>query len=172
MAELVLPTTKDALKEELQHWKAKYEGAATRARNWADQNSEMLETVANYGGAVVTGPVSAAGTGFLETRFPNKDGTMLSLGPIPLPLVVGATALTGSLFVKNRIAKGQALAVVASNVGLWAGTVGRGYGAAALAKKKKEKKSGTEGTEIGATANAALPNGSDWSAEEKALLGL
>jgi len=177
MADLVLPQTKEALKDEVAKWRDKAERASKSAGRWAEENAELVQTVAAYGGAMVTGPVSAGATGYLETRFPNKDGTMLSLGPIPLPLVVAGLGLAGSVAVKNPVGRFQLLSVVSSNMGLWTGTVGRGYGATARAKKlkdesKKAAKSGTAGVEIGASAHSSLPAGSDWSQEERALLGL
>lgn len=175
MADFIMPQTKDALSEELLRWKTKADAAATRARNFAEENREVLTTVAAYAGAIGTGPVTAGVTGYLETRFPNKDGTMMSLGPLPLPLVVAGSGLAASFVLESPIAKNQALMVTASNTGLWAGTMGRGYGAAARAKKEKEKAASgtaTEGTAlIGQTTRAALDDQA-WSPEERALLGL
>lgn len=163
-----MPTTKSALEDELLRWKGKAENLSRRASAWADQNRETIETVAQYAGAVITGPVTSAATGYLETRFPNKDGSMMSLGPLPLPLVVAGTGLGASFFLDDPIAKSQALSVVASNTGLWTGTMGRGYGAAARAKKEGTTTSSTEGSEIGRSSGGS----SEWSAEERALLGL
>lgn len=175
MAEYILPQTKDALAEELLRWRRTAESAATRAKNFAEENREVLTTVAAYAGAIATGPAVAGLTGYLETRFPNKDGTMLSLGPLPLPLVVAGSGLAASFVLDDPIAKGQALSVVASNTGLWAGTMGRGYGAAARAKKEKEKAASgtaTEGTMIGAATSTRVLKDDTWSPEERALLGL
>jgi hypothetical protein len=175
MAEpFMLPTTKSALEDELLRWKGKYELAKTSVRNSLEANRETVTTVAAYGGAVVTGPITAAATGYVETRFPNKDGSMLSLGPIPLPLMVAGAGLGASFFFDDPIAKTQALSVTSSNVGLWAGTMGRGYGAAARLKKEKEKAgtSTTEGTAIGHASPRGSSTSSEWSTEERALLGL
>ena len=175
MADYILPQTKDALADELLRWRRTAESAATRAKNFAEENREVITTVAAYAGAVATGPLVAGLTGYLETRFPNKDGTMMSLGPLPLPLVVAGSGLAASFVLDDPIAKSQALSVVAANTGLWTGTMGRGYGAAARAKKEKEKAASgtaTEGTTmIGATASTRAI-GNDWNAEERALLGI
>lgn len=93
-------------------------------------------------GATVTGPVVAGSVGYLETRFPAKDGSRMALGPVPLSALIGTAATIASI-VPWKGAE-QMSYVAAANFGLSAGTLMRGYGAAARAKALAAKKSGTK----------------------------
>lgn len=140
---------------------------ASRAKGEADKAEEergtAMATLSRTVAATVTGPASAALTGYIETRFPNKDGNRMSLGPVPLPVVIGTTALAGSFFIWGN----QLSHIAAANYGLAAGTLGRGYGVIGLAKSKKKAGSGGVGE-----SHTYDEGSAGWSDEEREVLGL
>lgn len=141
----------------------------SRASKLADEHSEFIESANEVIAATVTGPGTAAALGYLETRVPNKDGTRLSLGPVPLGVLTGGATMVTSMFVP-RLARTHLRIVSASHFGLVAGTYGRGYGALHLAQAKKKKaakgKIAGEISEVGQEA----ANDDVWSDAELALL--
>ena len=124
------------------------------------EGEKLATTLGRTLGASVTGPATAGLTGFIEGRVRNKDGTMLSLGPVPLPVCVGVPALVGSVF--DHFLSNQLAFVASAQFGLAAGTLGRAYGTAARIKKGE-----TVATSDRATG---LVQGDDWSEEERELL--
>ena len=141
-------------KESIARSLARAEGVAAREES---EKSEILSAANEYAAAGLTGPLSAGGVGFIETRFPNKDGSRLSLGPIPLPVVTGLVPMAVAPFTPSGVATHLRI-VGAAHWGLAAGTYGRGWGAMRRAEVLKKK------------GGATTTEGEDWSAEELELL--
>lgn len=138
--------------------------ASNKVERTEEEKAEILELLGRTAGATVVGPGVSAIVGFIETRWPNKDGTPLSLGPVPLSVVIGAPMLIGSLF--PWVGAKQMSYVACALFGGASYRLGHAYGAVsrvkALAKKKGLKISGEDGHEaIGAE---------EWTEEERALL--
>lgn len=133
-------------------------------------------------GAVGTGPLSAGATGYLETRFPSRDGSPLSLGPVPLSGVIGTLATVGAAL--PWAGAEQSSYVAASNLGLAAGTLGRKAGIAGRAKSllKQVPTAAREAVRISGDGHEGLGYGFDqeehveaedeWSPAERELLGV
>lgn len=131
--------------ESLQRAKA----SASRA---AEQVGEQVLSVA--GGGVAWG--AAAAVGVAETRWRNKDGSPLSLGPVSLGLAAGTLLLgTSTVYDPGGMISAAAYGALASD-GV---TRGRGWGVAWRAKSSAPKVGG-----IGAYGVDAL------SDEELAML--
>ena len=87
----------------------------------------------------ITALSTAAAVGVVEARVRNKDGTPLSLGPVPAHLMVG-TALTITSFFANPF--GQVSSAADGCLGAYGATMGRGWGNAWRAKAGGTKVSG------------------------------
>ena len=165
--------TKDALATALASAENKLSRATGKAAALYEENQVLFDRVLDFGGSVFIGPLSALGVGFLETRYPNKDGTAMSLGPVPLPVVLSALCTVGAMFSPWQVLNSQLHYITASNLGLYAGSLGRGYGVERRAKALKG--SATEGVGWlpagnGDQPTSALGVGEEWSPEERALL--
>ena len=104
----------------------------------AERSAHFRSLVGRGVGSLVTGPATAGVVGYLETRFPSKDGSRMSLGPVPLSALAGIGAAAAS--VVPWVGAHQMSYVAAANFGLAMGTLARGYGAADRAKSIADKK--------------------------------
>lgn len=116
-----------------------------RAKAQALEIGERVADVAGEGLAMATG----AAIGAAEGRFRNKGGAPLSLGPIPLPLVVATTATIAGVATGRRAFNYAA----AGALGAFGYRLGNAYGTKLLAKSGRKGVSGI-GEEWGALSDA------------------
>ena len=100
--------------------------ARAQASRLDSQKSSGQQTIARAFGSGLLGPSSALATGWVEGKFRNRDGSHLSLGPIPLSVLVAGLAQGAGIFFPQ--ATGPLSYVTAANLGLAAGTLGREHG--------------------------------------------
>lgn len=127
MAEDLMTKSKTALARQVDRLKsaARRDGASMEAFG-----TKVADTLGNG-----TAWATAALVGVVEGRFRNKDGSPLSLGPVPLPLL-GVAGLTGLAWFWNPA--GQVSYASAGLAGYHGGTMGRGWGTAWRAKRGVE----------------------------------
>lgn len=113
------------------------QGSIKRAKNATENLGGKVERL--IGGATAT--ATGFGIGYIETSVRNKDGTPMSLGPLPLALAVGGALSLGALFFDPM---GQVSAAAAGAMGAYGATMGRGAAMKAAADKVKPKVSGQE----------------------------
>lgn len=110
--------------------KATLAAALHRARAQASrldaQRSSGQDVIARAFGSALLGPSTALVTGLTEGKFRNRDGSYLSLGPVPLSVLVSGMAQLAGVFFPD--AARPLSYVTAANLGLAAGTLGREYG--------------------------------------------
>lgn len=123
-----------------------------RQKTLAQHAGEKIEAL--VGG--VTASAAGFAVGYVETSVRNKDGTPMSLGPVPLALAVGGALSMVGLFFNPA---GQVSAAANGALGAYGATMGRG---AAL---KSSAKKGT-----GVTTSGDEIVGADWSDAEAELL--
>jgi hypothetical protein len=105
-----------------------------RARSQALEMGERISDVIGEGLALATG----AAVGAAEGRFRNKDRSPLSLGPVPLPVVVAVTSSVAGVMTGRRSFN----YVAAGALGAWGYRLGQGWGAKQLAKSGRKGVSG------------------------------
>lgn len=112
------------------------------ARGRERKASETVKAVAIMAGGSAAGVASSGLVGFIEGRFRNKDGSMISLGPVSLPATVATLSSIASvgLFAAGMPgASAVAAHVTSANAGLATGTWARAQGA--LRRQKVADKS-------------------------------
>lgn len=117
--------------------------SANRAMTkFAKENQRLVTIVLSVGGQGISGLLVGL-TGYLERRFPMKDGTPMSFGPLPLTMVGGITTTIASALLAPGIGQNLLSHTAAGFWGAVGATYGRLWGATAKAKadaKKKGKK--------------------------------
>ncbi len=102
--------------------------AVTRLQASKDRQkreAQSMGTKLSHAIGGITAGATAAAVGIAEGRFRNRDGTPLSVGPIPLPLAAGAAALGLSWWWNPG---NQVSAAYAGCMGAYAVSIGRGWG--------------------------------------------
>ena len=107
----------------------------SRQRNLAKAAGEKIETLV---GNVTAGAVGF-GIGYIETAIRNKDGTPMSLGPVPLALAVGTSLSLVSMFWNPA---NQVSSASCGAIGAYGATMGRGFALKQAEKKTGQKVSG------------------------------
>lgn len=108
-----------------------------RQRSLAEMASAKVTSLA--GG--VTAAASGFAIGYAETSIRNKDGTPMSLGPLPLALAAGVALKMTALFFDPAQ---QVSAAANGALGAYGATMGRGAALKAEAKKGGQVKTGAE----------------------------
>ena len=101
-----------------------------RERNRSEALGEKVLSV--LGG--VTATATGFGIGYVESKVRNKDGTPMSIGPVPLAMAVGVGATITSLFFDPA---GQVSAAAHAAMGAYGSTVGRGFAMKSAASTPK-----------------------------------
>lgn len=119
-----LTETREALE------RAQARASALRSATKAAQARATDAGIALAGTALGAG--TAAAVGFAEGRFTNRDGSPLSLGAVPLPVVTGTVASLGG--IAAILAGAPQIGAIANlcaaaHYGLAAGSYARGVGA-------------------------------------------
>jgi hypothetical protein len=102
------------------------------ARGRERKASETVKAVAVMAGGGAAAAVSAGLVGFIEGRVRNKDGSMISLGPVSLPAAVATLSglATAGMFAAGMPIGSQiASHITSANAGLATGTWARAQGA-------------------------------------------
>lgn len=134
-------------KNELLRRATSLQASIRRERNRSEAlGDKVLNTL---GG--VTAAATGFGIGYLEAKVRNKDGTPMSVGPVPLALAAGGALSLTALFFDPA---GQVSAAACGALGAYGSTVGRGYAMKAAASAPR-----VSGEQI-----------VGWSDEEAALL--
>ena len=95
------------------------------------------ETVQDVVGTGIAG-ATAAGLGYAAGRYRNKDGSPMSLGPVPLEIAAATAATIGAVVTGNRAFSYAA----AGAIGAYAYKQGEAFGAKQLAKAGRRGVSG------------------------------
>jgi len=138
-----LRETKDTLARSLARSDREKKVQVAETEKLAVQHGKAVQVASRTGGAALTAPLAAGAVGYLETYFPNKDGSPASLGPVPLSGLAGITLAGLSLAAHNRPIVAEQLAFAAAgNFGLAAGSAARAAGTKQRVKKLAKKRRG------------------------------